>query len=128
MAPHREALKRYCSRAMVSAVLIGAVLIFGGRPDWGKGLIAGTLFSILNFILMAEALPHRLAESRPRATGISLGWLLLRYCLMAVPMILSLAYRLFHPAAAAVGLFSVQLVIFSEHVLSSISSSPGSGA
>lgn len=128
MAPHREALKRYCSRAMATAVLIGAALIFGGLPAWGKGLIAGTLFSVLNFILMAEALPHRMGKSRPRAGVISLGWLLLRYCLMAVPMILSLAYHLFHPAAAAVGLFFVQLVILSEHVLSSITSSSGSRA
>jgi hypothetical protein len=128
MAPHREALKRYCSRAMVSAVLIGAALIFGGLPAWGKGLIAGTLFSILNFILMAEALPHRMGKSRPRAGVVSLGWILLRYGLIAVPMILSLRYHLFHPAAAAAGLFFVQLVIFSEHVLASISSSPGSGA
>jgi hypothetical protein len=128
MAPHREALKRYCSRAMAAAILIGAALIFGGLPAWGKGLIAGTLFSILNFILMAEALPHRMRESRPRAAVISLGWLLLRYCLMAVPMILALVYHLFHPAAAAIGLFFVQLVILTEHVLSSISPSSGSSA
>jgi hypothetical protein len=113
---------------MISAILIGAALIIGGLPAWGKGLIAGALFSILNFILMAEALPRRMAKSRPRATGISLGWLLLRYGLIAVPMILSLQYHLFHPAAAAVGLFFVQLVILSENVLSSITSSSGSGA
>jgi hypothetical protein len=128
MAPHREALKRYCSRAMAAAILIGAALIFGGQPAWGKGLIAGALFSILNFILMAEALPHRMRESRPRAAVISLGWLLLRYCLMAVPMILALVYHRFHPAAAAIGLFSVQLVILTEHLRSSISPSSGRSA
>jgi peptidoglycan/LPS O-acetylase OafA/YrhL len=128
MAPHREALKRYCSRAMAFAIIIGAALILGGLPAWGKGLIAGALFSILNFILMAEALPHRMRESRPRAAVISLGWLLLRYCLMAVPMILALVYHLFHPAAAAIGLFFVQLVILTEHLLSSITSSSGSSA
>jgi len=128
MAPHREALKRYCSRAMAAAVLIGAALIFGGQPAWGKGLIAGTLFSILNFILMAEALPHHIGKSQRRATVFSLGSILLRYSLMAVPMILALVYHLFHPAAAAIGLFFVQLVILTEHVLSSISPSSGSSA
>ncbi len=128
MTPHREALKRYCSRAMAAAILIGAALIFGGQPAWGKGLIAGTLFSILNFILMAEALPHHIGKSQRRATVFSLGSILLRYSLMAVPMILALVYHLFHPAAAAIGLFFVQLVILTEHVLSSISPSSGSSA
>jgi len=128
MAPHREALKRYCSRAMAAAILIGAALIFGGQPAWGKGLIAGTLFSILNFILMAEALSHHIGKSQRRATVFSLGSILLRYSLMAVPMILALVYHLFHPAAAAIGLFFVQLVILTEHVLSSISPSSGSSA
>ena len=125
MAPHREALKRYCSRAMASAVLIGAVLIFGGLVTWGKGLIAGTLFSVLNFILMAEILPHHIGKTRRRAAAFSLGSILLRYSLMAVPMILALHYHLFHPAAAAIGLFFVQMVILTEHLLSSITSSPG---
>ncbi len=128
MAPHREALKRYCSRAMVAAIFIGAALILGGLPAWGKGLIAGTLFSILNFILMAEALPHHIGKSQRRAAVFSLGSILLRYSLMAVPMILALVYHLFHPAAAAIGLFFVQLVILTEHVLSSITSSSGSSA
>jgi hypothetical protein len=128
MVPHREALKRYCSRAMAAAVLIGAVLIFGGLATWGKGLIAGTLFSVLNFVLMAELLPHRIGKTRRRAAAFSLGSILLRYSLMAVPMILALQYHMFHPAAAAIGLFFVQLVILSEHLLFSITSSPGSRA
>jgi hypothetical protein len=128
MVPHREALKRYCSRSIASAILIGAALIFGGLPAWGKGLIAGTLFSILNFILMAEVLPHRFGKSQRRAAAFSLGSILLRYSLMAVPLILSLGYHLFHPAAAAIGLFFVQLVILAEHLLSSITSSSGSSA
>lgn len=128
MAPHREALKRYCSRAMAAAVIIGAVLIFGGLATWGKGLIAGALFSVLNFILMAEVLPHHIGKTQRRAAAVSLGSILLRYSLMAVPMILALQYRMFHPAAAAIGLFFVQLVILSEHLISSITASPGRGA
>jgi len=128
MAPHREALKRYCSRAMAFAIFTGAALILGGLPAWGKGLIAGTLFSILNFILMAEALPHRIGKSQRRAAAVSLGWILLRFSLMAVPMILSLGYHLFHPATTAVGLFSVQAVIFAEHLRSSITSSSAGSA
>jgi hypothetical protein len=113
---------------MASAVLIGAALIFGGLPAWGKGLIAGTLFSILNFILMAEVLPHHIGKSQRRAAAFSMGSILLRYSLMAVPMILSLKYHLFQPVAAAVGLVFVQMVILADHLLSSITSSSGSSA
>jgi hypothetical protein len=122
MPPHREAQKKYCSRAVAAALLIGGGLILAGLPALGKGLIAGTLFSILNFILIAESLPYKLGHGRPKATIISLGWILLRFSLMAVPLVLALKFHLFDPAAAAVGLFGVQLVILTEHIVLSLRS------
>lgn len=128
MPPHRESQKKYCSRAMAAALLIGGGLILAGLPALGKGLIAGTLFSILNFILIAESLPYKLGKSRPKASAVSMAWILLRFSLMAVPMILSLKYQLFHPATAAVGLFFVQLIILAEHLRFSIRPSAGNRA
>jgi hypothetical protein len=113
---------------MVAALLIGGGLILAGLPALGKGLIAGTLFSILNFILIAESLPYKLGKSRPKASAVSMAWILLRFSLMAVPMILSLKYQLFHPATAAVGLFFIQLIILAEHLRFSIRPSPGNRA
>jgi hypothetical protein len=128
MTPHREAEKRYCSRAIIVAIAAGAGFILAGYPALGKGLIAGTLFSILNFILIGRSLQHRLGRERAKASLVSLGWILLRYGLMAVPLILALEYRLFHPVTAAVGLFAVQLVILGEQVVVSFTSSSGSSA
>lgn len=117
MPPHREAQKKYCSRAFAAAIVIGGSLILAGLPALGKGLIVGAFFSILNFLIMAESLPYRLARTHRRAAVTSLLWLLPRYALMAIPLVLSLKFNLFHPATAAVGLFAVQMVILAEHLV-----------
>jgi hypothetical protein len=128
MAPHREAQKKYGFRAIAAAIFIGGGLIFAGHPALGKGLIAGALFSVLNFVLIAESLPHKLGKSRRRAAAVSLGWILLRYALMAVPLVLALRFHLFHPLTAAVGLFLVQLVILFDHCVLAVTSSSGKQA
>jgi hypothetical protein len=125
MSDCRAAAKTYCSRAIMAAVGIGAVLILAGLAPLGKGLIAGTLFSILNFVIMAESLPQRIGKTRRMASLSAFTWLLLRYALMAVPLVLAIKFDYFHPAAAAVGLFAVQLVILFDHFRSAISPSRG---
>lgn len=128
MPPHREAQKRYCSRAITAAIVLGGILMMAGQPYLGKGLIAGALFSILNFVLMAESLSSRLGKSRRRASVVSFFWILPRYALMAVPLVLSLKFHLFHPVSAALGLFAVQMVILAEHVVGALTSSAGGSA
>ncbi len=128
MPPHREAQKKYGSRAMVAAIFVGGGLILAGHPTLGKGLIAGALFSVLNFILIAESLPHKIGKSRRKASAVSMGWILLRFALMAVPLILALRFHLFHPLAAAIGLFFVQIAILFDHFVLAFNSSPGKEA
>jgi hypothetical protein len=128
MAPHRDAQKKYGSRAIAIAILIGGGLILAGHPALGKGLIAGALFSVLNFILIAESLPHKLGKSRRNASAVSLGWILLRFSLMAVPLVLAFKFHLFHPLTAVVGLFFVQMVILFDHFVLAFNPSPGKEA
>ncbi len=128
MTPRREIQKKYGFRAIAAAILLGGSLIAADLPDLGKGLIAGALFSVLNFILMAESLAHRLGKSRPRAAIASFRSMVPRFALMAVPLVLSLKFHLFHPAAAVTGLFAVQLVILFEHVVSAFTSSADGSA
>jgi hypothetical protein len=59
---------------------------------------------------------------------VSFFWILPRFALMAVPLVLSLRYHLFHPATAAIGLFAVQLVILAEHIVCAFFSSAGGKA
>jgi len=112
----RQTQKEYCSQAMLLA--IGAALVFlviGAKPI-SKGLVLGTLFSILNFILIAQGLPFHLNKGRSKTVLICLGSIWLRYALLAVPLILAAKYDIFNFFAAAVGIFMVQVVILGHQL------------
>jgi hypothetical protein len=124
MTALREAQKKYCSRAMTVAILAGFGLIIAGQTSMGKGLILGTLFSVLNFVVMGETIPFHIGKSRGKALAVSLGSVLLRYLLMAVPVVLALKFQQFHLIAVICGLFLIQMVILAEHIALRLFSSP----
>jgi hypothetical protein len=116
MTSLRETQKKYCSRVMTVAILAGFGLILAGQNALGKGLILGTLFSAINFVVMGETIPFKIGKSKRRALVFSLGSVLLRYLLMAVPVVLALKFEQFHLIAVICGLFLIQLVILAEHI------------
>jgi hypothetical protein len=124
MTSLRETQKKYCSRAMTVAILAGFGLILAGQNALGKGLILGTLFSVINFVVMGETIPFKIGKSKRRALVFSLGSVLLRYLLMAVPVVLALKFEQFHLIAVICGLFLIQLVILAEHIALQLFSSP----
>jgi hypothetical protein len=124
MTSLRETQKKYCSRAMTVAILAGFGLILAGQNALGKGLILGTLFSVINFVVMGETIPLKIGKSKRRALVFSLGSVLLRYLLMAVPVVLALKFEQFHLIAVICGLFLIQLVILAEHIALQLFSSP----
>lgn len=120
MEPVRETQKKYCSLAMSAAILIGLVMILAGQKPAGKGLILGTLFSVVNFILMGETLPSKMGKSKPKTFFFSLGSILARYLLMAVPLFLAIKMDQFNLVASVCGLFMVQLMILADHLVASL--------
>jgi ATP synthase I chain len=113
----RQAEKEYCTQAMMLA--IGAALIFlvlGDKPV-SKGLILGTLFSILNFVLIAQSLPFRLDKGRGKAFFACMGSVWLRYAVLAVPLIVASKSDSFDFIAAAVGILMVQVVILGHQLV-----------
>ena len=112
----RQLQKRYCSRAMLIAIAGALLLILIGFKPMGKGLVLGTLFSIINFLLMAHTIQARLGKSQKRATQFALLSLWLRFAVMAVPLIVALSFESYHIATTVVGLFMVQLVILLEGI------------
>ncbi len=99
---------------MLAIVAGMAFLVFGAKPI-SKGLVLGTIFSILNFILIAQGLPFRLNKDRSKTVLVCLGSIWLRYALLAVPLILAAKFEMFNFFAAAVGIFMVQVVILGHH-------------
>jgi len=110
----RDIQKQIGSRAMVLAIAAGLALILAGHGSWGRGLILGTLFSIINFVLMAQALPKTIDATRKRSTLLSFGSIGLRYIVLAIPIVAAFKYPRFEVFGVCIGLFMVQIVMLGQ--------------
>jgi hypothetical protein len=113
--------KKYGSRAIWIAIIVGLCFILGGQKPVGKGIILGTIFSVANFVLIGKALPLRIGKSKRKTFFLSLGSIFFRYVLMALPIIVAVKFEQFNLVAAIVGLFMIQFVILSDHLVRLIS-------
>ena len=107
---------------MWTAIIIGICFFLAGQKTVGKGLILGTLFSVVNFILIGQALPMRIGKSKRKTFFLSLGSIFFRYALMALPIIVAVKFEQFNLVAAIVGLFMIQYIILADHILKLITS------
>ncbi len=118
----RQTQKKYCSAAIAVAIFAGLLFILAGQKPIGKALILGTIFSIVNFILMGETLPFRIGQSKGKTFFISMGSIYFRYIILAIPLIMSIKLEQFNLFAVIFGIFLVQIVIMADHFFSYISS------
>ena len=112
----KQTQKKYASRALTVAIIVGLFLILLGQKSLGKGLVLGTVFSVLNFILMGQSIGLKLGRSKAKTFSIALGSIFFRYLLLAVPLIVAIKFEQFHFVAAALGIFMIQLVILADHI------------
>jgi ATP synthase I chain len=116
----RETQKKYCSRAMLAAIFVGLVFILTGQNAVGKGLILGTLFSIINFILMGETIPLKIGKSRGKSFFFSLGSIFFRFAILAIPLIIGIKSDKFNLFAVIGGIFMVQIIILADHIIQTL--------
>lgn len=121
----RQTQKTFCSRALTLAIAACVILVAAGHVPLGKGLLLGTIFSIINFILMGETLPRRMGKSGRKAFLASLGSIGGRYLLLAVPMIIAIQGDSFDLLFTVIGVFSVQMLILADAVVNLLVSSRG---
>ncbi len=113
----RQTEKKYCSAAITTAIFVGFIFILAGYKPLGKGLISGTLFSIVNFILIGETLPMRMTvSSRRKSFFLALGSITFRYMLMAIPVVTAIKSEDYNLWTAVVGIFMVQIMILTDHL------------
>jgi hypothetical protein len=112
----KQTQKKYASRALTVAIIIGLFFILLGHKSIGKGLVLGTMFSVLNFILMGQSIGWKLGHSKTKTFSIILGSIFFRYLLLAIPLIVAIRFEQFHIVATAVGIFMIQLVILAGQV------------
>jgi hypothetical protein len=113
----RETQKKYCSMAMAFAIFAGFFFVLAGQSPMGKGLILGTFFSIVNFILIGETIPHNIGKTKGKTFFLSGGSLFIRYALMAIPIIMGVKLEQFNLISVIAGIFMIQMVIFADHAL-----------
>jgi len=113
----RETQKKFGSRAMITAIALGFVLILVGFKPVGKGLVLGTIFSILNFVLIGELLPMQVDRSKRKTFLFSLSSILIRYVLLAIPLVVAFYYEQFNIGGVIAGLFMIQLVILTDTLI-----------
>ena len=99
---------------MVFAVFGGLFFILLGLKPFGKGIILGSIFSIINFILMGETITLKIGASKKRSAMLSSLTIFLRYVILAIPLIISLKFKQFDFIAVIIGIFMVQIAILSE--------------
>jgi len=116
----KQAQKKYTTLALTFSIAVGIVFILMGNKPLGKGLILGAIFSVLNFILMGKSIALRFGRSKAKTFSISIGSIIVRYLLLAIPLITAVRYEQFNLVAAILGIFMIQLVIVAEHVLTLI--------
>jgi predicted lysophospholipase L1 biosynthesis ABC-type transport system permease subunit len=112
----RATQKKYGTRAMSTAVILALIFILAGQTALGKGLVLGALFSVINFVLMGEALPLKLGRSSRRTYLFSVASLFLRYLILAAPLVVAVKYEQFHLVTTVAGIFMVQFMILAEHL------------
>lgn len=110
----RQTQKKYGSMALIAAIFAGMVFILLGEKAVAKGIILGTIFSVLNFVLLGQILPMIAGNPRKKSTFYSMGSIGIRFGLLAIPLILSLKMQAFNFAAAVIGIFMVQILIFAD--------------
>lgn len=113
----RQTQKRYATTALTLAIIVGLFFILMDQKPIGKGLVLGTIFSVINFILIGQSIPLRLGRSRGKTFFISLGSIIIRYLLLAIPLVVAVKFKQFNLVAAILGIFMIQFVILGDYLL-----------
>ncbi len=109
--------KKICSWAMTSAIVLALVFLVLDEKATAKGLVLGTLFSIINFVLLGRSIPMTLGQSVARARMIGLTSILCRYAVLAIPLIVGVKSDAFNFVAVVVGVFAVQIVTLVDYTI-----------
>ena len=104
----KQTQKKYGSRAIWIAIAAGFVFFLAGYKPIGKGLVLGTIFSVINFVLIGQALPLRIGRSKGKTFFISLGSIFCRYLLMAVPLVVAVKFEQIDLVGTIIGLFMME--------------------
>jgi hypothetical protein len=114
--PVNELPKKYGTKAMFFAILLGLVFLVLGNPAVCRGLVLGALFSTINFVLMAQSVHSKIKAGSSKTRLLALKNILFRYVIMSIPLVLAIKFPRFDLMATIIGLFIVQFLILIDHI------------
>ena len=109
--------RRICCLAITSALVVAVFFLLFHEKAISKGLLLGTCFSIINFLLIGKSIPMIIGRSRSKAGFIGLTSILFRFVILAIPMIVAIKSTSFNFVAVVVGIFSVQVVTLVDYIV-----------
>ena len=115
----KKTQKLYCSQAMFYAIVAAFILIILGEKAIGKGLILGTLFSVINFVLMGVLLERQIlnARSNTRAGAFSFLYMLIRFAILSIPLVISYKIDAVNFFGTVAGIFMIQFTILFNNLV-----------
>jgi hypothetical protein len=116
MSDVRDVQRLFCSRALAAAIVIALIFLFAGAKPIARGLILGTLFSVLNFVLIAHSLPMQINKGQRKTFLTCIGGIGCRYLLLSIPLFIAARMENFDFFATAAGIFMVQGVLIVHHI------------
>lgn len=104
------------ARAVVSGIIIGAVLATVATNGAAYGFMAGVAVSVVNFQLMAVDAYQAAEKSPGRARSFIIGRFLVRYAVMFGFLALVATRTEWNIVAAFVGVFHIQMLLVGERL------------
>ena len=109
--------RRITSLALLSAFGIALIFFLCHETAVAKGLMLGTCFSVINFLLLGKTIPMTLGLTRRRAGVAAFGSILTRYVLLAIPMIVAVKSASFDFVSVVIGIFAVQIITLIDYTI-----------
>jgi hypothetical protein len=109
--------RRYCGGALTAAILIGLGVYMAGWPTVTRGILLGSLFSCLNFVLLGQSLTRKLLDNHRRGALLTFAAQLGRYLLWAVPVVIAVKWAAVDLPSTVAGLFMVPAGIVLDSVI-----------
>ena len=102
---------------MLSGMCMALFFMIIHEKAVAKGLLLGTCFSCINFLILGRSIVMTIGHSRPGAGLIAFTSMLGRYIILAIPLILAIKSASFNLIASIIGIFAVQIMTLVYYVV-----------
>ena len=116
----KQVQKKLCSNALTLGIIVFTCFYVTGHIALGKGFLLGTIFGIVNFVVMGATIESRMVPSKNKRMLRALASIGVRYSIMAVPLFMAIKMDTFNVFATGAGLLSIQTLIIVDAIVKTV--------